>query len=112
MSREHLAYLFWPDHAEEAARRNLRKTLFRLRALPWLTEVGPDHAHVEITTAGVRWMVATDVAEFRVAAMNRRARVVTGATGTHARVRDESVEVTVGQNPTKLLNMTFEFRAP
>jgi DNA-binding SARP family transcriptional activator len=33
-SRERLATLFWPDAEAEAARRNLRKTLFRLRQ--WL----------------------------------------------------------------------------
>jgi hypothetical protein len=32
-SRERLASLFWPGHGADAARRNLRKVLFRLREI-------------------------------------------------------------------------------
>ena len=58
--RERLAALFWPDHDTAAARRNLRKLLFRLRDLPGLPPLQqPDGA--------VRWPVATDLQAFRSA---------------------------------------------
>ena len=52
--RERLATLFWPDHAADAARRNLRKVLFRLRDLTLLPQ--PDEA-----AGALRWVVETDV---------------------------------------------------
>ncbi len=36
--RERLAALFWPDHGAEAARRNLRKVLYRLRDIGGLPQ--------------------------------------------------------------------------
>jgi DNA-binding SARP family transcriptional activator len=62
--RERLAALFWPHHDQPAARRNLRKLLFRLAALqvqqtglPPLQEQG----------GLLRWPVATDLPPFRAA---------------------------------------------
>lgn len=52
--RERLAGLFWPEHGAEAARRNLRKVLFRLRetaGLPIPDELG----------GALRWPVPTDL---------------------------------------------------
>ena len=60
VARERLVFLFWPDYDEHAARRNLRKTLHKLRRLPWL-------AGIEVEVGRVRWLVPTDVAEFRQA---------------------------------------------
>ena len=50
VDRDELACLFWPDEPAEAARRNLRKTLFRLR--PWLAEVGVPWANDTASAAG------------------------------------------------------------
>lgn len=58
--REQVATLFWPGHGAEAARRNLRKVLHRLRehaALPPLDETGGQ----------LRWPVACDVRDFDAA---------------------------------------------
>lgn len=57
VSRSRLTYVFWSDLSDEAARRNLRKVVHKLRKLPWL------HG-LEIETKQLRW-VATDVADFR-----------------------------------------------
>lgn len=37
VSRERLAYLFWPDTTTEKAQQNLRGLLYRLRSLEWAT---------------------------------------------------------------------------
>ena len=58
--REQVATLFWPGHGAEAARRNLRKVLHRLRehaALPPLDETGGQ----------LRWPVGCDVRDFDAA---------------------------------------------
>lgn len=52
--RERLAGLFWPGHAADAARRNLRKVLFRLRELPGLPLP-------EESAGALRWQVETDL---------------------------------------------------
>lgn len=58
--REQVATLFWPGHEAEAARRNLRKVLHRLRehaGLPPLDEAGGQ----------LRWPVGCDVRDFDAA---------------------------------------------
>jgi tetratricopeptide (TPR) repeat protein len=60
VGRDRVAALFWPDHAPEAARRNVRKLLFRLReasGLPAVEERGPL----------LRWAVPTDLQTFEAA---------------------------------------------
>lgn len=57
LSREALAYLFWPDSPQATARRNLRKLLFKTRQLGWLE-------NLEVDERGLRWLVQTDVAAF------------------------------------------------
>lgn len=52
--RDQLAHLFWPDRTQEAARNNLRKLLFEVRAL------GPER--LEDSRHAVRWQVDHDVA--------------------------------------------------
>jgi DNA-binding SARP family transcriptional activator/Tfp pilus assembly protein PilF len=58
ITRDHLATLFWPDQAQEAARSNLRKVLFRLR------ESGLDNG-LESRGEQVRLIVDTDVNQLR-----------------------------------------------
>lgn len=55
--RDQLAYLFWPDFPDAVARRNLRKAIFHIKALPWLEGL-------EIEASSLRWSIATDVARF------------------------------------------------
>lgn len=58
--REQLATLLWPEHGTEAARRNLRKVLFRLRQNPQLPVV-------EEQAGRLRWAVDTDLRAFDAA---------------------------------------------
>lgn len=60
VSRERLAFLFWPDTDDAAARRNLRQLLRRVRQL----DVTPA---VDVEVSRLRWPVSTDVAAFRQA---------------------------------------------
>ncbi|MEO5882492.1 MAG: tetratricopeptide repeat protein [Caldimonas sp.] len=64
VSRERLSALFWPDHPADAARRNLRKVLYRLHELG--TEVF-GATPLEEQGGAMRWAVATDLAEFEQA---------------------------------------------
>lgn len=59
VDRDHLAYLFWPDQANDTARRNLRKMLFDLKALPGLAAY-PLRANA--TT--VAWLIDSDARRF------------------------------------------------
>lgn len=61
--REHLAALFWPELDSAAARRNLRKLLFRAGALLPTIETRAD---------SVRWPVDTDLARFEAACRELR----------------------------------------
>lgn len=66
-SRQHLAFLFWPDSAESQARTNLRQVLHHLRhALP------DADSFIEADTKTVRWrqdaLFALDVNDFTEAA--------------------------------------------
>lgn len=58
VGRGHLATLFWPEAAEGAARRNLRRLISRLSEVPFAGEV-------EIAPDRLRWTAHTDVHEFR-----------------------------------------------
>lgn len=58
VSRERLAYLFWPDTDTQNAKSNLRGLLQRVRSLAW-------QADVEATPYQLRWIVETDVLAFR-----------------------------------------------
>jgi predicted ATPase/DNA-binding SARP family transcriptional activator len=60
VSRDQLAYLFWPDHSDKAARSNVRKALFNARKLSWLEGL-------EQTPSALRWDIKTDVKEFQAA---------------------------------------------
>ena len=71
VDRDELACLFWPDEPAEAARRNLRKTLFRLR--PWLAEAGltwatdaTGAAHL-VDGASLQWLGGSDLQRLRQA---------------------------------------------
>jgi predicted ATPase/DNA-binding SARP family transcriptional activator len=62
-SRQHLAFLFWPDSSEAQARANLRQTLHQLR------QALPDVDHLlQIDSKAVQWQAdasfTLDVAEF------------------------------------------------
>lgn len=86
VDRDELACLFWPDEPAEAARRNLRKTLFRLR--PWLADLGlPWSADAGIPAGlvdGTRlcWVGGSDLQRLRSALAGAdalaAARLVTG----------------------------------
>lgn len=56
-SRDELAALFWPDRPQKPARSNLRKLVLEVRAL--------DLPLLQADPHGLRWAVATDVAELR-----------------------------------------------
>lgn len=74
--RAEIAALLWPEQEARLAYTNLRKTLFRLQALPWA-------AAVESSGAALRFEPATDVAEFEAALREGRgdAAVALGARG-------------------------------
>lgn len=65
-SRQHLAFLLWPDSTETQARTNLRKVLHILRH-----EVPEIEAYVDVTPRTLRWrgdeLVWVDVAAFEAA---------------------------------------------
>lgn len=60
VSRERLAFLFWPDMPDAQAKRNLRRLLGRSRALG-------QAQGLEVEADRLRWQVATDVAAFKSA---------------------------------------------
>lgn len=62
--RERLAALFWPEHDTPAARRNLRKLLFRQADL---ARQRPDLPPLQQQGGLLRWPVATDVQAFQAA---------------------------------------------
>ena len=57
VTRESLLALLWPEFPAAAARRNLRKLLFKLRQVPGLPPVEADGD-------ALRWRVATDHQQF------------------------------------------------
>ena len=58
VSRSHLATLFWPETDESAARRNLRRLISRLPEVNFADGV-------EVEADKLRWLVRSDVHEFR-----------------------------------------------
>ena len=58
--------MLWPEQEDRLAFANLRKTLFRLQALPWA-------AAIESQGAALRLELATDVADFESALREQRA---------------------------------------
>ena len=60
VSREKLAFLFWPDTLAASGRVNLRGLLHRVRSLPWLIGLETDEHRL-------RWSVETDVVRVRQA---------------------------------------------
>jgi DNA-binding SARP family transcriptional activator/predicted ATPase len=60
VDRDRLAGLLWPEHEHAAARRNLRKIVFRARESPWA-------AGLQTQGERLRWVVRTDLADFRQA---------------------------------------------
>lgn len=57
VSRDKLADLFWTNAAPQAARRNLRKIIFKVRELDWVIGFEADEQ-------GARWNVDTDLSGF------------------------------------------------
>ena len=60
VTRARIAALLWPDQPTKLAYTNLRKTLFRLQALPWARSI-------EAPSAALRFDAETDVARFEAA---------------------------------------------
>lgn len=60
VSRDRLAYLFWPDVATRTARHSLRQLLKRVKALAWLE-------CLEAERERIRWVVSTDYGTFNAA---------------------------------------------
>lgn len=58
IERDRLAGLLWPEHDAAAARRNLRKIVFRARESVW-------SADLQTRGESLRWPVATDLADFK-----------------------------------------------
>ena len=65
VSRDQLAYLFWPRAVTQTARGNLRSLLERARDVTWLTGL-------ETERHRVRWLVASDVAALQAALDHER----------------------------------------
>ena len=65
VGRAELSALFWPEQPEKLASANLRKTLFRMRSLPWSPAI-------EAEGNALRLEAATDVADFERAAVEGR----------------------------------------
>ncbi|MCW5609461.1 MAG: tetratricopeptide repeat protein [Rubrivivax sp.] len=60
VERDRLAHLFWPDHEPDAARRNVRKQLHRLRQWRW-------GSGLQASATRVRWAGDSDLAAFDAA---------------------------------------------
>ena len=60
VARSELAAMLWPGQAAKLALANLRKTLFRIQALPWA-------ANLEMQDGALRFAAPTDVGEFDAA---------------------------------------------
>lgn len=60
VSREKLAFLFWPDVEETRARHNLRHLIYRTKALSFA-------ANLEFQQGSLCWRIETDVYNFRQA---------------------------------------------
>lgn len=65
VSREQLADVFWSDTVNASARRNLRKILFKIRALTWFDDFEEDNP-------GLRWFTQNDVRDFQEAFANKQ----------------------------------------
>jgi predicted ATPase/DNA-binding SARP family transcriptional activator len=74
VERERLAALLWPDRGSSEARRNLRKVVFDVQALPGVEGL-------EITAHALRWMLHTDVAAFEAACRDDPAAALAWRTG-------------------------------
>jgi DNA-binding SARP family transcriptional activator len=77
LSRQHVAFLFWPDVSEDQARNNLRQALHQLRrALP----TGDSFLHADASTVHWRWDSPTwlDVIEFKAALATAQAAAQRG----------------------------------
>src|SRR5688572_12620514 len=57
VGRAELAAMLWPDQPAKLAYANVRKTLFRLKSLPWAESI-------ELQGSAVRFKARTDVFEF------------------------------------------------
>ena len=66
ISREQLAYLFWPEVETSTARKNLRHLLQRVRGLDWLD------GSLEAEAERLRWAVHSDVRDFLKAIQEAR----------------------------------------
>jgi len=60
VGRNELAVMLWPEQATKLAYSNLRKTLFRLRSVPWASGI-------QVQGHAVRFEADTDVYEFECA---------------------------------------------
>lgn len=60
LSREKLAFLFWPDVPDEQARVNLRQLLVRVKALAFAQDL-------DVEARRLRWAATSDVSAFREA---------------------------------------------
>jgi predicted ATPase/DNA-binding SARP family transcriptional activator len=63
VSREYLAYLFYPDTSTEQGRHNLRNVLRRMQSVKWLEGLETNRDYL-------RWQVETDVMQFNKALEN------------------------------------------
>ena len=64
ISRDELAYLFWPDVPTHTARHSLRQLLRRIKSLAWLAELEDG---LETERERIRWQVATDTQKVKEA---------------------------------------------
>lgn len=59
ISRDQLTSLLWPELLSDAARRNLRKLIFRAQRQSWFG--------AEVRADALRWEVASDLNDFELA---------------------------------------------
>ena len=74
-TRDQLIGLLWPELDDEAARRNLRKVLFRARRQSWFEGL-------ETRTNALHWRVDSDVRDFDTASTQQDWARATAAYGT------------------------------
>lgn len=96
VGRETLAFLFWPDTDDKAARRNLRQMFFRCRGREWAArlEVQPQRARLDIPTDLMRFRHAIGEGAWQTALDRYSGRLLDGvdvaaAPGFEARLGHE-----------------------
>lgn len=65
VTRDRIAFLFWPEVPDTTARHNIRQLLKRIRRLAWTTDL-------EVDEVNLRWSVPTDLDDLRAVVASER----------------------------------------